>query len=108
MNVIAALGETTDTSRILKHTREEVLFNECARPWRRSPSWLLVRVTLQLLFSRKCAKMKYPHQMYKGFMVLLLSRILELVSSIETLRSFFLDYVIHHEDFLFSFPRFSI
>ena len=41
-NVVAALGKTTAVTCIIKHTREEVLWDNCKMPWRRSPMWLLV------------------------------------------------------------------
>jgi hypothetical protein len=46
---IAALGVLTETARIPKNTREEVLWRDCLQPWRQIPLWLLVRVVLQLL-----------------------------------------------------------
>ena len=52
LNVVAALGKTTAVTRITKHTREEVLWDDCRHPWRRSPMWLLIRVALQLLLTR--------------------------------------------------------
>jgi hypothetical protein len=52
MNVTAALGEPTDVVGIVKNTREEVLW-QAKQPWRRSPLWLLIRVSLQLLFIRQ-------------------------------------------------------
>lgn len=79
MNVTAALGETTDAIRVRKHTREEVLWKNCKKPWRRSALWLFIRVALHLLFKRKSQKAQHPNQLYKVFMVLLLSRILDLV-----------------------------
>ncbi|CAO2650553.1 Nn.00g018450.m01.CDS01 [Neocucurbitaria sp. VM-36] len=79
MNVTAALGETTDAVRIRKHTREEVLWQkDCKKPWRRSALWLFIRVTLQLFFNRHSQMTQHPNQLYKVFMVLLLSRILDL------------------------------
>jgi hypothetical protein len=63
MNIITALGENTDATRIMKHTRDEVIFKESAPPWRRSQLWLLIRVSLQLLFNRACAEMPCPDQL---------------------------------------------
>lgn len=74
MNVTTALGETVDVSRIVKNTREDVITGGRAPPWRRSSMWLLIRVTLHLLFSRRGVD-----EQYKAFMVLLLSRIIDLV-----------------------------
>jgi hypothetical protein len=83
MNYIAALGKITGTVRISKNTREEVLWNDCRHPWRRSPMWLLVRVTLQLLFSRHGNFEQSLDGLYKVFLVQLLSRILNTVRRLE-------------------------
>ncbi|KAI8930715.1 hypothetical protein NX059_012324 [Plenodomus lindquistii] len=80
LNVVAALGSPTDVVRILKHTREDVLRRDSKQPWRRSSLWLLLRVTLQLLFTRMGAELKVPDELYKIFMVVFLERILGLVS----------------------------
>ncbi|KAJ4380581.1 hypothetical protein N0V86_003940 [Didymella sp. IMI 355093] len=76
-HIIAALGETTSVTRITKNTREEVLWSNCKTPWRRSPVWLLVRVTLQLLFTRQDSLGPAAESLYKIFMVQLLSLIQE-------------------------------
>jgi hypothetical protein len=76
INYIAALGSLTETARISKNTREEVLWRDCLQPWRRTSLWLLVRVVLQLLFARKGYKEDSTRPMYKLFMVHLLSRLL--------------------------------
>ncbi|KAH6614844.1 hypothetical protein C7974DRAFT_475294 [Boeremia exigua] len=75
LNIVAALGKTITVTRITKHTREETLWDHCKQPWRRSPMWLLIRVTLQLLFSRQGPT---PFTgLYKVFVVQLLSSALE-------------------------------
>jgi len=79
MNYIAALGGLTKTSRISKNTREEVLWRDCLHPWRRSPLWLLIRVNLQLLFTRGAGTEQSHGVLYKAFMVQLLSRMLSSV-----------------------------
>ncbi|KAF1915062.1 hypothetical protein BDU57DRAFT_539445 [Ampelomyces quisqualis] len=78
MNHIAALGGFTDTVRITKNTREEVLWNDCKHPWRRSPLWLLIRVTLQLHFTRQGSMQQRLDGLYKLFMAQLLARMLRL------------------------------
>jgi hypothetical protein len=85
MNYIAAFGGLTDTVRITKNTREEVLWHDCRHPWRRSPLWLLIRVTLQLLFARASATTQSLHGLYKVFMAQLLLRILQSVSQLKKL-----------------------
>ena len=79
INYLAALGDLTETARISKNTREEVLWRDCLQPWRRTPLWLLVRVVLQLLFARTGYIKNSPGLMYKLFMVHLLARLLSSV-----------------------------
>lgn len=76
LNFTAAMGTTTDVIRITKNTREDVLWADCLSPWRRSPLWLLIRVSLQLLFTRQASSILPLDTLYKGFMIQLLSRIL--------------------------------
>ncbi|KAF1941797.1 hypothetical protein EJ02DRAFT_490907 [Clathrospora elynae] len=79
MNVVTALGEPTDVKRITKHTREDVLWRDCRSPWRRSPLWLLLRVSIQLLFLRHATDTQPTDGLYKAFMVFMLARLLDLV-----------------------------
>jgi len=76
MNLVAAFGATAELRRITKYTREEVLWKDCLNPWRRSSLWLLIRVSLQLLFTRKATNMSATDGLYKAFMVQLLSHLL--------------------------------
>ena len=78
MNMISAFGEPTDVKRITKNTREEVLWCQCLAPWRRSPLWLLLRVSLQLVFARKAPDTLSSDGLYKSFMIFLLARIIDL------------------------------
>jgi hypothetical protein len=79
--VIAALGEFTSTPGIWKNTREEVLWSDSKEPWRRSPLWLLLRVTMQLQFSRSATSSGLDEHLYKPFMVFFLSRLLRLATT---------------------------
>jgi hypothetical protein len=78
MTIITVLGEATDVKRIVKATREDVLWT-CKQPWRRSPLWLLVRVVLQLWFTRNATNLQSPDNLYKAFMICMLSRLLDRV-----------------------------
>ncbi|KAF2007622.1 hypothetical protein P154DRAFT_593169 [Amniculicola lignicola CBS 123094] len=80
MNVISALGEPTHAPTIWKNTREDVLWSNSKQPWRRSPLWLLLRVSMQLQFSRATAFSESKESLYKPFMVFLLSTVLHLAS----------------------------
>ena len=82
MNIIAAVGGTTDVQRIRKNTREDVLWNDCLQPWRRSPLWLLLRVALQLHFVRGSDGAGASNSLYKAFMIFLLSRLLRSVRKV--------------------------
>jgi hypothetical protein len=81
LHVIAALGSPTSVDRITKHTREEILWNNCKDPWRRSPIWLVIRVTLQLLFTRQGRPLSIGDDLYKAFVVQILSLILKHATS---------------------------
>lgn len=79
LNVVTGLGETSNVECITKCTREDVLWRDCLLPWRRSPLWLLVRVSLQLTVTRKAARSSSPRALYKAFMLFVLARLLNLV-----------------------------
>jgi hypothetical protein len=79
MNVISACGAPIDVERITKNTREDVLWSNCLTPWRRSPLWLLLRVSLQLLFARETPDTLHADSLYKAFMVFMFSQLLALV-----------------------------
>lgn len=76
-SVLSALGTSTATSNIQKHTREDVIFSSTGPPWRRSPVWLLVRVVLQLEFSRSINPSQLATAMYKAAIATILSKVLD-------------------------------
>lgn len=80
MNIVTAVGRTYQSARIIKNTREEVMWKDEQLPWHRSPLWLLIRVILQLHFTRTCSRFKSPDSLYKIFMVLLTTRIVNLAT----------------------------
>lgn len=51
-SMLSAFSSPANTQRIQKNTREDVLWKDALLPWRRSPLWLLVRVSVQLQFTR--------------------------------------------------------
>jgi hypothetical protein len=77
VSVLAALGTPATVSAIQKHTREEVIYSPTGPPWRRSPLWLLVRVALQLEFSRSIDQPSLGTGMYKAVIATILSKILD-------------------------------
>ncbi|KAI6777666.1 uncharacterized protein J7T54_007393 [Emericellopsis cladophorae] len=74
ISVLAPLGRTATTSPIWKNTRDEVLYYSSLQPWRRSPLWLVIRVALQLVFSR--FHPERPGDSYKEFMIFAMAKIL--------------------------------
>jgi Protein of unknown function (DUF3638)/Protein of unknown function (DUF3645) len=78
MGFLRSVGEPVDVYRLWKNTREEVMWLDSRLPWRRSPMWLLLRVAMQLIFSRLSALSTLSGELYKTFMVFLMSRVLEL------------------------------
>jgi hypothetical protein len=73
MGVLAGIGSHTAVSTISKNTRDEVLWHNVKLPWRRSPMWLLIRVTLQLVISRSSDGSR---QLYKEVLVFVMGHIL--------------------------------
>lgn len=71
---LKAVGVPIGVSSILKHTRDDVLWNHVLLPWRRSPAWLLIRVALHLTLSRSNGG---SSALFKQFMALLMAQLLE-------------------------------
>ena len=78
MSFLRAAGKPAKVSPIWKNTREEVMWLNSPRPWRRSPMWLLVRVAMHLGFSRPAIPTNSRNDLYKAFMVFFLAHILKL------------------------------
>ena len=47
MGILGAFGRPADVDRITKRIGDEVLWEDAHKPWRRSPLWLTLRVSLQ-------------------------------------------------------------
>ncbi|KAL2005979.1 hypothetical protein VTN00DRAFT_9633 [Thermoascus crustaceus] len=77
--ILHSIGEPAITNHIHKCTRDDVLWKDAFKPWRRSPLWLLVRVGLQtsLMDSNKEVKRQKGYKLYKWFMIFFMSRILQ-------------------------------
>ena len=69
-------SQAANVHRLWKHVREEISYYKALRPWRRSPLWLLLRVSIQLLFSRTGTSESNSLDLYKIFMLIFLTRIL--------------------------------
>ncbi|EHK23059.1 uncharacterized protein TRIVIDRAFT_230731 [Trichoderma virens Gv29-8] len=72
--LLAQGGEAKPVASISKNTREEVIWENAMLRWRRSPIWLLTRVTLQLHFER----LHSDRLLYKEFMIFLMSCVLDI------------------------------
>lgn len=72
--ILRGFSSSHSVSTIGKHTRDEVLWNNTRRPWRRSPMWLLLRVILQLTMSRAS---KSGDALYKKLIIFILSHTLD-------------------------------
>lgn len=68
--ILGGLGHPIEIQRITKRVADEVLWLDAAKPWRRAPLWLVIRVALQTTL--KCC-----HE-YKSFMVFMLSQLVSL------------------------------
>ncbi|KAI0886696.1 uncharacterized protein GGS22DRAFT_199079 [Annulohypoxylon maeteangense] len=75
-SLVSYLGSPVQVDSICKHTREEVFWRNCKMPWHRSALWLLIRVALQLQFTRSVALHKCPEQAYKIFKIFFMTKIL--------------------------------
>ncbi|KAF2969305.1 hypothetical protein GQX73_g4245 [Xylaria multiplex] len=69
---LKSIGKAVECPIIAKNMRDDVLWDDSKLPWRRSPSWLVVRVALQLNFSRKPTPMT-PDTLYKEAILFILS-----------------------------------
>ena len=73
--MLRAIGKELDVRRIFKHTRDEVLWKDTLDPWRRSPLWLLLRVTMRT--SLGCITSSADsHTRYKSFMLFFMGQTL--------------------------------
>ena len=68
MAILAALGTPVQVQQIQKRTRDDVLGNNCLLPWRRSPLWLALRVTIQSTLAGILPSREATIE-YKNFMI---------------------------------------
>lgn len=74
--IVASVGSLVSSPSVTKNTREEVSWRDARHPWRRSPVWLLLRVSLQLAFKEFMPEPLDGQRVYKSFMVFMMSQIL--------------------------------
>ena len=71
MATLAPLGSAVTAQQIVKRVGEDVLWNIRKRPWKRSPFWLMLRITIQSTLSVLLPAEQASVQ-YKNFLLLML------------------------------------
>ena len=74
MAILAALGTPVQVHQIRKRTRDDVLGNSCLLPWRRSPFWLALSVTIQSTLASMLSNREATVE-YKNFMIYFVTEI---------------------------------
>lgn len=74
MKFLQATGQVVSLQGVWKNTRDDILWSKGLLPWRRSSTWLLARVAMQLLISRATN----ATTCYKAVTTLFMARILEI------------------------------
>lgn len=64
------------TQGVWKNTRDEIIWHKSFMPWRRSPVWLLLRVSLQLLLGHETASTSQAKCLYKLLMLFFIASLL--------------------------------
>lgn len=81
VSFLSPLSTPINAQRICKFTREEVMWEKALLPWRRSPLWLLLRVTIQLKLASCHANTASPElgtRTYKLFILHILATVLDI------------------------------
>lgn len=73
--LLAQGGSQTSSIVIGKNTREDVVFKDALIPWRRSPLWLFIRVTIQLVLNRLITIEDDAEHLYKDFLIFFMAGI---------------------------------
>ncbi len=82
MVILAAVGQPAKVRQIEKRTRDDVVCDECLLPWRRSPLWLSIRVTLQTTLTYMFPNLEAKARiLYKNFMAFFMAEIVLLASA---------------------------
>ena len=74
MAMLAPLGTAVKVHQISKRIRDDVLWDNCMYPWRRSSLWLSIRVALQSTLSAMLSR-EHSTIEYKNFLILVLVEI---------------------------------
>lgn len=79
------------SKRIWKNTREDVLCQKIGLPWRRSPLWLLIRVVMQILYTRRSSSGLSHEREYKLCTLYILASVLNQAVELDEPQSLGLD-----------------
>ncbi|KAL1647101.1 hypothetical protein SLS58_002872 [Diplodia intermedia] len=74
MAMLSAWGRVCQSPNIVKHIRDDVNWNHSRSAWRRSPLWLVARVSIQILLSHTCTG-EQGQILYKNFMAFFIARV---------------------------------
>ncbi|KAH9170112.1 hypothetical protein EDB89DRAFT_2114928 [Lactarius sanguifluus] len=69
VGILRGFGQPASVERITKRIGDEVLWKSAYKPWRRSPLWLIIRVTLQT---------SLDHDVYKAFILFFHAHLLQI------------------------------
>jgi hypothetical protein len=74
VGLLRGLGQpvASDSGRLQKHIRDDVLWHKAQGPWRRSPFWLVLRVAMQTTLQDG-----NDHSLYKSLMAYFMASVLE-------------------------------
>ena len=79
MASLSAVGQPSKVRQIQKRSRDDVLWNECRFPWRRSPLWLTMRVAIQTTLTHMIPDDEVrARTLYKDFMAFIMTEIASL------------------------------
>ncbi|KAF8420356.1 hypothetical protein EV426DRAFT_675169 [Tirmania nivea] len=81
--VLRGLGRAADTTRICKRIADEVLWDNARIPWRRSPLWLVFRVSLHTTLFQPARDPGDQSTEYKILMLYLMAAAMEGAASLE-------------------------
>ena len=74
MATLAPFGNPVQVQQIYKRTRDDVLWKDCLHPWRRSPEWLTIKVTIQTTLGALLPNTRSVIE-YKNLMILFLTEL---------------------------------
>ena len=75
MAILASLGHPVPVCQVHKRTRDDAVWDNSLLPWRRSPLWLAIRVTLQTSLLQMTSPSRALAS-YKNLMIVLLTKLL--------------------------------